>query len=288
MNSGQLAQSNADIIALVYYTESERNILYTPLIISNTQVNANQRGWPMILGILLGVVLLFVLLLAAIWKRKAREYEVKFNEINDGERSFSSFDHLHLQHYVDVSGKDSLSNLSSPIDDIQESSSSRELQDHVMLFDSENFAHEDSDALENFVENRRMRQNSWNSDDDTQNNDEAMVQADYLMYERPKQVIDFRSPSESALNSYIGETSTIVSTSPNGGGRVRDEFMICSICNKSTEGMPRKLCACGKETCNLSAHTLCVLEKYPLPSVAHPGTPPTMLPVVLCRYRPKT
>lgn len=293
MDSIQLAKAHPAILQLIYYTESDKNILYIPSINSNTQASVTQSGWPMVLGILLGVIILLVLLLVVVWKRKARKDEVKFNVVYDREGSLSSFDHLHLQHVGDVSGRDTPSNLSSPIDDFQETSSLRELQEGILLYNNENYAHDESSDLDHFVDEHRMKENisDWNTDDDTQPSNEAMDQAGYWTHEKPKTVIIFRDPSTSILDSYIGDASfdeTYFSTTTNNEGRVSDRLMICSICNKSMEGMPRKFCACGKETCNLSAHTLCVMEKYPLPSLAHPGTPPTMLPVVLCRYRPKS
>jgi len=290
MNSGQLAKSNPDIIALFYYTESDRNILFTPLIISDSKLTLSQRGWPMILGVLFGILLLFALLLAALWKRLAREKHTKFLEVHDGDGSLSSFGHLHLKHYIEDSGNDTPSNLSSPLDDIPDHSSIRDSHDGAIYFDSETFADEDSDMLGIFVHNRRIEQSpDRNSDENTNNSDEGTDDDDYLTSKSPKPALFFRIPSESVLSSYQREStneSFPINAFPNVGERISDDLLICSICYKSTEGMPRKLCACGKNTCHLSAHTLCVLEKYPLPSVAHPGTPPTMLPIVLCRYKP--
>jgi len=60
----------------------------------------------------------------------------------------------------------------------------------------------------------------------------------------------------------------------------------CAICYKIIdEGTAKKRCHCGRKNCDKVAHTSCIMGKYPLPSVSHPGTPPPMLPPILCRHK---
>jgi hypothetical protein len=58
----------------------------------------------------------------------------------------------------------------------------------------------------------------------------------------------------------------------------------CAICKKGMDGKPRRLCQCGKTGCTFMAHSTCALDKFPLPSVSHPGTPPPVA-FILCREK---
>ena len=63
---------------------------------------------------------------------------------------------------------------------------------------------------------------------------------------------------------------------------LKNDETICIICRKTLDVKSRKLCQCGRIDCNLMAHLLCALDKFPLPSVSHPGTPPKSK-LLLCR-----
>lgn len=56
----------------------------------------------------------------------------------------------------------------------------------------------------------------------------------------------------------------------------------CSICSQPASGF-MKSCQCGKPTCDKRAHSNCVAASSKTgPSVSHPGTPATRVPLVLC------
>ena len=56
----------------------------------------------------------------------------------------------------------------------------------------------------------------------------------------------------------------------------------CSICLKPPVGIMKR-CQCGTKGCNYRAHATCINRIQAGPSVAHPGTPASLLPVVLCK-----
>jgi len=66
-----------------------------------------------------------------------------------------------------------------------------------------------------------------------------------------------------------------------GTGTNREVIPKCSICFKNADGW-MKCCNCGNSSCDKIAHATCVNGKYPSPSISYPGTPPPMLPPILC------
>jgi hypothetical protein len=286
MLSGQLAETNDAIIQLVYFNESEKEILFIPSVVSDSSTPSDQDDWPMVTGVVLGAGILVVSFLLLVIRQRMNRDSEDIQRVD----SISSFDHSHLIEFIDSSGHVSPSNLSSPVEDSQE-----------VFFDANELyvgaqpglgSSEQNSSFRDFVDERHIGQISFALDSqDVEMADDIFRHDEYIHDPRPHRDLTLPNPANSALVSYLSETSfdaPFTDVSSEYDGRVNDSSMICSICNKSMEGMPRKFCACGKDSCNLSAHTTCVLEKYPLPSVSHPGTPPTMLPVVLCRYKPKT
>jgi hypothetical protein len=64
-------------------------------------------------------------------------------------------------------------------------------------------------------------------------------------------------------------------------GRNRGYTPKCSICYKDADGWMRS-CQCGSPSCDKIAHAICIDGRYPTPSVSYPGTPPPILPPILC------
>jgi len=55
----------------------------------------------------------------------------------------------------------------------------------------------------------------------------------------------------------------------------------CSICYKDADGWMRS-CQCGNKSCDKIAHAACIYGRNPTPSISYPGTPPPIMPPVLC------
>jgi len=99
MDDGQFAKMNDAIIRLNFYTESQKDISFLLPIVS-----LSQNGWPMILGVVLGILLLFLLLLLlAVRRRRENEKRLPHKDI-DEEHSLGLFEHPSLNEdksYID-------------------------------------------------------------------------------------------------------------------------------------------------------------------------------------------
>jgi hypothetical protein len=302
MSDGELSEANAAIIRLKWIEMSDKTLLLAPSISAGQgqPLNSLQRHWPILLG---AFIFLLFLLAALLWRRKKKKK--RFQQLEDDmdilRPSFSDIESKLGQ--TDIISVDKILHSQfgiMPTVDLRlidratkkESSDDSLVEDRVLMKNTstdDNIMYQQEEFL-GFLEERKRKMGDWVTQDDSS-------------YEMDEEDTDYlkKSQSFSGLGSdmvhlrHIHPTlrarssdSTIGSSAlfaMDDSGRIFDPTLICSICNKSMEGMARKSCACGKDTCHLSAHTLCVLEKYPLPSVSHPGTPPNMLP--LCRYRPK-
>ena len=286
MDSGELDAANPAITDLRWLDQSDKTLLFIPSVTSGQQqedLNSIQRHWPILLGALIAV--LFIL--AALLLRRKRKRFVKLRDLDRFRNNLSDIESVSANPWEIHDGRLTDEKQSEGKDYAQQQLSDRNLDDtnqSVMTDHQEDFL--------GFLEERKRSANDWLIEDDTSYGTED-EELDYLK----------KSQSFSGLGSEMvhlrhidpilkaRSVDSAVANSPmftvDDSGRIFDPSLICSICNKSMEGMARKFCACGNDSCNISAHMLCVLEKYPLPSVSHPGTPPTMLPIRLCRYRPK-
>ena len=295
MNDGELATANDAIIRLRWLDLSDKTLLFLPSTSTaqGQSLNSMQRNWPILLGVFIGLLLI---LAALLWrKKKEKRSFVKLDDDNDIRRlSLSDIQSDIVEPDESLVKIRTLTSVSPtivrPIDDLL---SAENWPSFDALRQGSNITqHNVTEDFLGFLNERNLTKYNWLNGESPSDevNEEAM---DYMNISRSfsgivTDMVQLRHVNPlvrvQSSDSEIGSSALF---NMDDSGRLLDLSLICSICNKSMEGMARKFCACGKG-CNLSAHTLCVLEKYPLPSVSHPGTPPTMLPVVLCRYRPRT
>lgn len=84
----------------------------------------------------------------------------------------------------------------------------------------------------------------------------------------------------SSLNTFPFENGEEAYTY-EGMGTNRGTIPKCSICFKNADGWMRR-CNCGNLACDKIAHSTCIYGKNPTPSISYPGTPPAVLPPILC------
>ena len=304
MSDGKLSLSHPAIIRLKWREVFDKTLLTFPSVTpaQSEPLDSWNRNWPILLGAILA--LLFILL-ALLWRRKKKMKE-NFQKMEDDifilRANLSDIESIVSQRDDDSTMNKLFCESILTLNDVrilsttQTPSNALTDENRTMTWELKNVndkSFQDADFL-GFIEERKIHNDDWNPRDDASyKNDEddvnylstshsfSILGSEMLHLRHIHPILKAR-PSDSITGS-----SALFSM--DDSGRIFDPSLICSICNKSMEGMARKFCACGNEDCSISAHMLCVLEKYPLiPSVSHPGTPPTMLPIRLCRYRPKT
>jgi hypothetical protein len=298
--TGVLKLANTAITRLRWIDQAEKSPIPPPTI-NGGQSESNapiEKTWPILLG---GVIALILIIAALVCRRKWDRFQKlddDFNRLSDN-TSDIEFNYSEPDHWLDVP----VSTIPVPtlMDGlITDTGTDQVSSSDVASVEVSQSHHNDQKAYHDevflgFIKERQHSSglDSWDTPDDT-SCDVSEEDRDYLKQSQSfsglgSEMVQLRNIHPllraRSADTYVSSSTSFVM---DDSGRLFDPSLICSICNKSMEGMARKFCACGKEACSLSAHMLCVLEKYPLPSVSHPGTPPTMLPIVLCRYRPKS
>jgi hypothetical protein len=269
MNSGELALVNDAIVVLRYREESDKVLAPIVAVIAPARDKRNFSAQWAIIGLAILAALLALLAARKRWQKK-KDKERKTGILDD---------HSNVSYTYDFS-------------DFIESPRSMDLkmqsrEHHTRSISYIDLHHHekklsplDLESLDGFIINRFSPHDDFASTDDDRLHLENMSNGNCN---------DVTASHRNDLSHvYIGTVKNRSLTLDDerdytyeAMGKNRGTTPKCSICFKTADGWMKR-CQCRNSSCDKIAHASCIYGKNPTPSISYPGTPPPVLPAILC------
>jgi len=261
MNNGKLAETNHAIVTLRYVEETEKALAPASFIV----IPARDKGVVSYQWALIGLALLAALVtLLAARKRwqKSKGHDQHVHMVDDYSNQSTTYD---FSDFVE-SPNSNESKIQPTQRYSRRSVGSNSKDEHLYPFEIE--------GIDDFIVNR-FSLDDLSSNAFTETGDNISFSPTFL-------------PNNALVHDHIGTVKLRSHSSRSEGeftyegkGTNRGMTPKCSICFKNADGWMKR-CHCGNSSCDKIAHATCVNGKYPTPSISYPGTPPPMLPPILC------
>ena len=281
MNSGDIALVNDAIVVLRYRDDSEKILLPILAVVSPANGSNNIVQWSLIglavLAVLLAVLAVLLALLAAArrFKRKKKETKVFHILDDDKARTDNIYDFDGLADFsMTLPSNESASPLVDKHTEAPQHKTRKNIPPAFFIPESypptqdQHASSFDIEGIDDFMDYRFLNHDDLILDDITPLCSKAEV-INLKSIERANGGI-------SALNENDERDYTYEAM-----GKNRGIIPKCSICFKNADGWMKR-CQCRNSSCDKIAHASCIYGKNPSPSISYPGTPPPMLPPILC------
>jgi len=291
MNSGELATANNAIVVLRYKDDSSKMLAPILGVISPSHGNKDIVQWSLI-G--LAILAAFIALLAAARRyKKNKKKDVKVFHMLDDDKMRTD-DVYDFDGLADFSMTlPSIESESPLIDKTTRGTTQPEstlptpcvfyLPESPPRNENKIAVAADIEGIDDFMEHRFLNNDDLILDDITPLfSQRAYIKShsDIEKY-RDSDYSSLNCVHESSSSSYPLHEDDEQDYTYEGTGVNRGIVPKCSICFKNADGWMKR-CQCGRISCDKIAHASCIYGKNPSPSISYPGTPPPMLPPILC------
>lgn len=278
MNNGELALANSAIVWLRYRDNPDKELV--PIDVPGSAINDSNDvvQWSLVTLALL-ILLLAFLLVARRFKRKKTERKTTLVLDHENVGMEEVYDFGNLDEFIRSHHTEEHSRLPGEVETIVTKSKKVKIPPafyipdsyHTKAVHNRDMTCFEIEGIDDFIEDRFTHETtpscSHSKEIHRDKNNYILSPLNHICVSCPDVYPEIDKNEQDFTHEGMGTNRGITPR--------------CSICFKNADGWMKR-CQCSNSSCDKIAHATCIYGKNPTPSLSYPGTPPPMLPSILC------